>query len=50
MGPDQEVIFEEEHITLDIEAGGVVLENGWTISPDTYPRVSIKHVNTLKLH
>ena len=45
-------MFEGEQITLDIEEEGVVLENGWTISPDTYPRVSIssKHVNTLKLH
>ena len=52
MGPDQEVVFEEEHITLDIKADGIVLENGWTIFPDTYPRVSVSsmHVNTLKLH
>ena len=52
VGPDQEVVFEEEQITLDIKADGEVLENGWRISPDTYPRVSIsnKYVNTLKLH
>ena len=45
-------MFEEEQITLDIKADGETLENGWTISPDTYPRVSISnmHVNTLKLH
>ena len=51
VGPDQEVVFEEEQITLDIKADGEVLENGWTISPDTYPRVSVSsmHVNTLKL-
>ena len=51
VGPDQEVVFEEEQITLDIKADGEVLENGWRISPDTYPRVSVSsmHVNTLKL-
>ena len=48
MGPDQEVAFEEEQITLDIKADGIVLESGWTIFPDTYPRVSIlsMHANT----
>ena len=52
LGPDQEVVFEGDQITLDIKADGEVLENGWTISPDTYPRVSVssKHVSTLKLH
>ena len=52
LGPDQEVVFEGDQITLDIKADGEVLENGWTISPDTYPRVSVssKHISTLKLH
>ena len=40
MGPDQEVIFEEEQITLDIPKEGIVLESGWTITPFTYPGVS----------
>ena len=40
VGPDQVVIFEEEEITLDIPEEGIVLENGWTISPYTLPRVS----------
>ena len=39
MGPDQEVIFEEEQITLDIPEVGVVL-GGWRIIPHSYPRVS----------
>ena len=41
VGPDQEVVFEGEQITLDIEEEGMVLKNGWTISPDTYPRVRV---------
>ena len=40
MGPDQEVIFEGEQITLDIPKEGIALENGWTIIPFTYPGVS----------
>ena len=40
VGPDQEVMFEEEQITLDIPKKGLVLENGWTITPHTYPAVS----------
>ena len=40
MGPYQEVMFEGENITLDIPMEGITLENGWTISPDTYPGVS----------
>ena len=41
VGSDQEVVFEGEQITLDIEEEGIVLKNGWTISPDTYPRVRV---------
>ena len=41
MGPYQEVVFEGEKIILDIPKKGVVLENGWTITPDTYPGVSL---------
>ena len=39
-GPDQEVMFEEEQITLDIPKEGLVLESGWTITPHTHPGVS----------
>ena len=41
MGPDQEVMFERERITLDIPKEGIVLESGWTITPHTYPGVSL---------
>ena len=41
MGPDQEVVFEGEKITLDIPKEGVTLESGWTITPHTYPGVSL---------
>ena len=41
VGPDQEVIFEEEQITLDIPKEGLLLESGWTITPHTYPGVSL---------
>ena len=48
MGPDQEVIFEGEQITLDIPKEGIVLESGWTITPFTYPGVStMSHVYSL---
>ena len=40
VGPDQEVMFEEERITLDIPEDGIVLESGWSITPLTYPGVS----------
>ena len=40
VGPEQEVMFEEEQITLDIPEDGIVLESGWTIIPRTYPGVS----------
>ena len=48
MGPDQEVIFEGEQITLDIPKEGIALESGWTITPFTYPGVStLSHVYSL---
>ena len=40
LGPEQEVIFEGEQITLDIPQEGIVLENRWIITPLTYPGVS----------
>ena len=40
-GPDQEVIFEGEEITLDIPKEGISLENGWTITPYAHPGVSL---------
>lgn len=39
-GPPQEVMFEDEMITLDIPTEGIVVKNEWTITPDTYPGVS----------
>ena len=41
MGPYQEVMFEGDKITLDIPKEGIELENGWTITPHTYPGVSL---------
>ena len=41
VGSDQEVTFEGEQITLDIPKEGIVLESGWTITPHTYPGVSL---------
>ena len=41
LGPDQEVIFEEEKITLDIPEEGIVLDSGWSITPHTHPGVSL---------
>ena len=41
VGPDQEVMFENDQITLDIPKEGVALESGWTITPHTYPGVSL---------
>ena len=46
VGPDQEVTFEKDNISLDIAAEGLVLENGWTISPYTHPGVSLYYVTT----
>ena len=42
-GPSQVVVFEEDEIMLDIAAEGLVLENGWTITPFTYPAVSLDY-------
>ena len=47
VGPDQEVIFEEEQITLDIPKEGLVLESGWTITPHTHPGVSLCECTTI---
>ena len=41
VGPSQMVVFEEDEIRLDIAAEGVELQNGWTITPHTYPGVSV---------
>jgi len=41
MGPHQEVMFEGDKITLDIPKEGLVLENGWTITPHTHPGVNL---------
>lgn len=46
VGPDQEVTFENDNISLDIGAEGLVLQNGWTINPYTYPRVSLHYLAT----
>lgn len=40
-GPDQEVVFEEEQITLNIPKEGIVLGSGWTITPHAHPGVSL---------
>ena len=40
MGPSLEVMFEADEIILDISEQGLVLENGWTITPHTYRGVS----------
>ena len=48
-GPHQEVAFEEDKITLDIEndgilniaSNGILLENGWRITPLTVLEVSL---------
>ena len=44
VGPDQEVMFEKEQITLDIPKEGLLLESGWTITPHTHPGVSSVNV------
>ena len=44
-GPSQTVMFEGDEITLDIAVEGVMLENGWTITPYTHPGVSL-HCNS----
>ena len=40
-GPSQVVMFEGDEIKLDVAVEGVVLENGWTITPYTHPGVSL---------
>ena len=45
-GPSQVVMFERDEITLDIAAEGVVLENGWTITPYTHTGVSLTDSTT----
>ena len=40
-GPDQEVCFDEDEISLDIPLEGCTVQNGWTITPLAYPGVSI---------
>ena len=46
-GPSQKVIFEKDEIMLGIAVEGVVLENGWTITPYTHPRVSLHYSSEL---
>jgi len=43
VGPLQEVAFEGE-ITLDIPKEGLVVENGWSITPHTYSGVSLFYI------
>ena len=38
---EQEVEFEGDEITLDIAEEGVVLPDGWKITPCSHPRVSL---------
>ena len=40
-GPDQEVQFEADRITLDVPKEGITVEEGWAIKPLTHPTVSI---------
>jgi len=42
VGPDQEVMFEDRKIALDIPEEGITLSNGWMITPLTHPGVRIK--------
>lgn len=42
VGPDQEVMFEDRKITLDISEQGITLSTGWMITPLTYPGVRLK--------
>jgi len=41
VGPDQEVMFKDRKITLDIPEEGITLTTGWTIIPLTHPGVSL---------
>lgn len=42
VGPDQEVMFEDRKITLDIPEEGITLSTGWMITPLTHPAVRMK--------
>ena len=44
VGPDQEVMFEDRKITLDIPRDGINLCTGWMITPLTHPGVRL-HFN-----
>ena len=46
MGPDQEVMFEGENITLDIPKEGLVLKSGWAITPHTHPGVNLQRLES----
>ena len=50
LGLDQAVIFEGERITIDIAEEGIVLENGWRITPFSHPAVSLCYKVTADLH
>ena len=41
VGPDQEVMFQDRKITLDIPEEGVTLTTGWMITPLTHPGVRL---------
>ena len=41
VGPNQMVTFEGDLIALDIAEDGDALENGWEITPYTFPGVSV---------
>jgi len=42
LGPLQEVVFEGREIQLAVPKEGIVMENGWTITPLTHPGIT-KH-------
>ena len=41
VGSSQKMVFKGEKITLDIPLEGIVLENGWAITPLALPEVSL---------
>ena len=41
-GPDQEVEFEMDRITLDVPVRGITVEEGWAIKPLVHPTVILK--------
>ena len=41
VGPDQEVMFQDRKITLDIPEEGITLTTGWMITPLTHPGVRL---------